>query len=221
MPTPSTPLAGHKILVADDQPAVRAVLEEILNQSGAETWMAEDGEAVLRLIENARPDLIMLDLCMPGMDGWTVLEKLGGAPATRGIPVILETVAGDLDSYDRAKKFGVAAFISKPFRLNEVVEICRRVLEGARPFQGTIARTGVKSPVEVRMRSGTLLATGSMIQKEANGALAELPYPLALGDTVTLVFVEGASAIKAIAEVRWVSRTRDMYCHGFAITSYS
>jgi CheY-like chemotaxis protein len=221
VPTSSAPLDGHKILVADDQPAVRAVLEEILNQAGAETWMAEDGEAVFRLIENQRPDLIMLDLCMPGMDGWSVLERLGSVPETRAIPVILETIAGDLDSFERAKRFGVAAFISKPFRLNEVVEMCRRVLEGARPFQGTVAKTGLKKTVEVRMRSGTLLATGLLVQRESNGALVEMPYPLALGDTVILIFMEGPAAIKAFAEVRWVSRTREMYCHGFAITSYS
>jgi CheY-like chemotaxis protein len=153
---------------------------------------------------------------MPGMDGWTVLDNLGSRPETRMIPVILETIAGDLDSFEKAKRLGVAAFISKPFRLNEVVEICRRVLEGARPFQGTTAATDSKVRLEVRTPGGTLLATGSLLQREPTGALGEMAHPLTLGENVMLVFPDGE---RVNAEVRWVSRIGERFCHGFMLAA--
>jgi two-component system response regulator (stage 0 sporulation protein F) len=218
VPAQAMPLSGRKILVADDQPTVRAVLEEILTQAGAETWMAEDGQVVLQLIEKDSPDLIMLDLRMPGMDGWAVLDHLGSRSETRRIPVILETVAGDLESFEKAKRHGVAAFISKPFRLNEVVEMCRRVLEGARPFQGTAARADSMARLDVRTPGGNLLTSGTLLQRESNGALGELSYPLTLGENVMLIFPDG-ERIKA--EVRWISLVGERYCHGFMLSTKS
>src|SRR5262245_7335060 len=88
------------------------------------------------MVDEYVPDLVLLDLIMPGVDGWEVLERLQASPRTARIPIVVETSSQDYDSYAEARRRNVAAFISKPFRLNEVVHTCRSILLGARPLQG-------------------------------------------------------------------------------------
>src|SRR5947207_2146998 len=150
-----SPLAARRILVVDDQESIREVLETALRDAGADVLTAGDGASAVRVAQSERPELILLDLAMPGMSGWQVLEALHGSAATAGIPVILQTSSGDFPSFEEARRQGVAAFISKPFRLGDVVETCRRTLHGARPFQGREAgETGPTPTVQLRDTGG-------------------------------------------------------------------
>ena len=124
------------VLVVDDEVDIRDAVSELLADEGYVVQTAGDGAEALRKARDLHPSLVLLDLMMPGMNGWQVIEALILAPETAGIPVILQTTAEDLESFEKARRRGVAAFISKPFRLNEVIETCRRILEGARPLQG-------------------------------------------------------------------------------------
>ena len=122
-------MEGRRILVIDDQPSIRGVLQVALEESGADVWAAGDGQSALVILEAALPDLVLLDLVMPGIDGWEVVKRLKANPRTSHLPIILETSAQDYASYAAARKEGIAAFLGKPFRLNEVIETCRRVVE--------------------------------------------------------------------------------------------
>jgi two-component system chemotaxis response regulator CheY len=218
-PTPDPrerPLTGRTILVVDDATSVRGVLQAALTDAGASVWLAEDGQMAIDLLTDRRPDLILLDLVMPRLNGWGVIEKLKAAPRTAAIPIILETSAEDYGSFDRARRHGVVSFISKPFRLNEVVETCRRVLGGARPLQGTNASGRSTRAIEVCDATGQLLAHGDLIDLDSSGAQVEVSAPLPLGQTVTLVFVDGGTTPTA-AEVRWLTNAGERYCQGLLI----
>ncbi len=211
------PLTDRTVLIVDDSASVRGVLEEALTEAGATTWLAEDGDEALELLKGRTPDLILLDLVMPRMNGWSVIEALRRTPELANIPVILETSAEDYSAFDRARRDGVAAFISKPFRLNEVVETCRRVFEGARPLQGRKAEAGEAAwPVEVRGVDGRVLAKGQLVDVDANGAQIEVSAPIPLGTIVSIVRETGDAVILA-AEVRWVTRVENRYCQGLLL----
>ncbi len=216
--TASTPpLASRRILVVDDQPSIRGILQLALTEAGADVWTADDGPTALRTMESGLPDLILLDLVMPGMNGWEVIHALSGSARTSRVPVVLQTSAEDFASFDRAKKQGVAAFISKPFRLSEVIETCRRILEGARPLQGTDIREDETPLTQVRDVKGNLLGVGRLLDRGSGGALVEIESSLALGQTVSLTYSDGAATSTVAGLVRWVSRVGDSFQCGLSI----
>jgi len=208
------PLAGRRILVVDDQPSIRGILETALSEAGADVWCVGDGPTAITLLETANPELILLDLAMPGMNGWQVLETLSGQPRTAAIPVVLETSAEDFPSFQRARKLGVAAFVNKPFRLGEVVETCRRILEGARPLQGRHERRDATPPIQMRDADDNLVALGWLLNVDARGAQVDLESPLEPGRRLTLVTQDGAQLTTRPAEVRWVTPAGGRYHHG-------
>jgi len=211
---PSRPLAARRILIVDDQPSIRGVLEVALSEAGADVWTAADGPAALNSLETALPDLILLDLVMPRMNGWQVIQALATSPRTATIPVVLQTSAEDFASFDRARKHGVAAFISKPFRLGEVIETCRRIAEGARPLQGRGTAQETVPAVTIRSPQGDLIAVGQLLDLSPRGAQVELAVPLALAQKVQLTLErEGAPGIRS-GEVRWMSRVGLRFHHG-------
>lgn len=211
------PLTRRRILIVDDQPSILALLEIALSEAGAEVRSAADGPAALASLEPALPDLILLDLAMPAMDGWQVIDRLMASARTAAIPVVLQTSAVDFTSFDRARRRGVAAFISKPFRLNDVVETCRRILDGARPLQGRAAEPDDAPVVQVQDSQGNLLSTGRLLEQTERGAQAELERPLELAQRVVLA-IQGPDGGKTLeAEVRWVTRAGERFQHGLIV----
>jgi hypothetical protein len=113
----------------------------------------------------------------------------------------------------------VAAFISKPFRINEVIETCRRILDGARPLQGrTAGATDAEGPsVSLRANDGTLMGVGTLLDLADKGAQVKLDTPLPLSRVFTLVIDDGPSPTTRRAEVRWVTHVGTRFHIGFAI----
>jgi PAS domain S-box-containing protein len=109
------------VLMVDDTPANLGVLFELLSESGFRVLVAEDGESALTRAEYACPDLILLDVMMPGIDGFTVCSRLKENPATMDIPVIFMTAL--TDTVDKVKGFhlGAVDYITKPFQDSEVL----------------------------------------------------------------------------------------------------
>jgi signal transduction histidine kinase/DNA-binding response OmpR family regulator len=106
-----------KILVVDDDKDIRNVITDILDQSGYEVFTASSGQQGLDLAAQIVPSLIILDLMMPGMDGWTVLTKLQHKPALADIPVIILSGASGLEM---AMSLGAAAVLFKPVDANQL-----------------------------------------------------------------------------------------------------
>lgn len=132
------------VLIVDDNPDIVALLRANLSATGFQTLEAQNGEVALEKIDQARPDLVLLDLMMPVLDGWAVLEALRTRP--HHPPVIVLTAADEVMNVDRAQRLGVTAYVTKPFNLPELVGLVETVTATGRPGQETQTRT--QGPIE-------------------------------------------------------------------------
>jgi DNA-binding response OmpR family regulator len=114
-----------RVLVVDDEPMVREVLARYLSKEGFDVDIAADGEAALSAFERSRPDLVLLDLMLPSVDGFDVLRRMqaSGAP-----PVIMLTARGDEVDRIIGLEMGADDYVAKPFSPREVVARVRAVL---------------------------------------------------------------------------------------------
>lgn len=121
-----------RIYVADDEADILDILDEALATEGHDVETFFDGEALLERVRQDRPDLILLDINMPGPSGWDVRRELRKDPETADVPVIAVTARGG-DGVEGSARDALefTDYIRKPFRLPEVLERVEAVLEGA------------------------------------------------------------------------------------------
>jgi type II secretory ATPase GspE/PulE/Tfp pilus assembly ATPase PilB-like protein/CheY-like chemotaxis protein len=105
-----------KVLLVDDEDSLRKVMRDLLERDGYDVAEARDGVQALDQIDRVGPDIIVLDLNLPGLDGYGVLSHLRSRPATAAIPVIVLTAKGDEDNEVRVFELGADDFLTKPFR---------------------------------------------------------------------------------------------------------
>lgn len=112
--------SGVHVLVVDDSPTICAVLDKMLSQDGHVVLKATDGEEALALARSELPDLIFLDIVMPGMNGFAVLRALRREPLTHDIPIVM--ISGNLQATEQfyVQRFGADDFMKKPFGRGEV-----------------------------------------------------------------------------------------------------
>ena len=115
------------ILIADDYEDNRELLRLILVTADYEVREARDGQECLRMAQEQPPDLIMIDLSMPVLDGWLVFQELKADERTSSIPCVAVTARAEPDR-ERALKAGFSDYLSKPFRSGELLETVRRLL---------------------------------------------------------------------------------------------
>jgi DNA-binding response OmpR family regulator len=106
------------VLIVDDEPDILLMLRTALETEGFETSLAGDGETALRRVRDDQPDVILLDLMMPMVDGWAVIEGLGDARRRPGLIVI--SAKGRPSDIARAYRLGADAYVMKPFSLDEL-----------------------------------------------------------------------------------------------------
>jgi sigma-B regulation protein RsbU (phosphoserine phosphatase) len=108
-------MAPARILIVDDEPLNVDYLEQELEGGNHEILKAADGQQALEIVQSTPPDLILLDIMMPVLDGFQVLTQLKSDPSTRSIPVIIISAAGDIRNIVRGLKLGAEDFLPKPF----------------------------------------------------------------------------------------------------------
>ncbi|MEI7553869.1 response regulator [Candidatus Chlorohelix sp.] len=113
--------AGRKILVIDDEPGIVDIVETNLLGEGFEVISAKDGKEGLDKIRSEFPDLVILDVMMPEMDGWQVLRELEKEPETAGIPVIMLTAKAADEDYIYGLEEGAVEYLTKPFFPQELI----------------------------------------------------------------------------------------------------
>jgi type II secretory ATPase GspE/PulE/Tfp pilus assembly ATPase PilB-like protein/ActR/RegA family two-component response regulator len=113
---PTTRVTEAKVLLVDDEDQLRRVMRDLLERDGYSVTEARDGVEALDQIDRHAPDIIVLDLSLPGLDGYGVLAHLRSRPATVDIPVVVLTAQGDEDNEVRVFEMGADDFLSKPFR---------------------------------------------------------------------------------------------------------
>ncbi len=121
----------HKILVVDDDASVRTLVRDVLEVEGFDVDVAENGYAALRRIEAGRPDCVVLDIMMPGLDGHAVLSRIRGADGGPALPVVMLTAAADDAQAWQAWSGGADYFLAKPFDPSELLRYLDYLFAGA------------------------------------------------------------------------------------------
>jgi PleD family two-component response regulator len=103
------------VLIVDDETTARFVTREVLSGAGFETEEAEDGVAALQMLEDLKPDIVIADVMMPVMDGFTLCEEIRRRPGGKLLPILMVTGLDDAVSIHRAYEVGATDFITKPF----------------------------------------------------------------------------------------------------------
>ena len=121
------------MLVADDEPPIRLLCQVNLSIAGMDVLQATDGEEALELARTGRPDIVLLDLMMPRVDGWTVAQELRSDERTKEIPIVFLTARATANDRRRAEELGALGYVLKPFDpvglaplVTDVVDRCAR-----------------------------------------------------------------------------------------------
>jgi len=121
------------VLVVDDDESITKLLHIILSRQGYRVHIAHDGREAVEMAENLTPDLILMDMVMPGMDGFCATEQIKHNPKLKGIPVIF--LAGRQTEEDHSKAFakGATAFLVKPFTGDQIRNLVALTMQSLQP----------------------------------------------------------------------------------------
>lgn len=116
----------EKVLIVDDQFGIRTLLNEVLSKEGYKIYQAANGLQALNVTKQHAPDLVLLDMKIPGMDGLEILKKM--KEIDPDIKVLIMTAYGEMDLIEKTKKLGALAHFSKPFDIEEIRSAVKKYL---------------------------------------------------------------------------------------------
>jgi diguanylate cyclase (GGDEF)-like protein len=151
---------SHRVLVVDDEEHIRKIVKFQLERAGYVVDTAEDGVEALKSVEASHPDLVLLDLMMPNMDGYEVCRRLKSNYQTSHIPVIMVTAKADLENKLQGFEDGANDYIAKPFAVTELLVRIRNVLQWsqlqrqANPLTGLPGNVAIERELERRLGAG-------------------------------------------------------------------
>lgn len=119
-----------RILAVDDDPNVLSMLEKVLRREGYEVMVVQNGTAAISMFSEREFDLILLDVMMPGVDGFEVSRTLRQADKPRKVPVVFITAKDDAESMREGFRSGGSIFISKPFTATQLTKLVRSLIGG-------------------------------------------------------------------------------------------
>jgi CheY-like chemotaxis protein len=119
-----------KALIVDDEPNVRRLLHTILSKN-FDVYEAEDGRQAIEMANTQKPDVVLMDMMMPRMDGLTACHMIKNDPATKSIPVIMVTAIGFELNIKLSQQMGASGYITKPFSTEELLDKIAQVLTAA------------------------------------------------------------------------------------------
>jgi signal transduction histidine kinase/CheY-like chemotaxis protein len=177
------PLTGKPlVLLIDDDPAVRDVFGRYLSKEGYDVHLAADGKTGLEMARAARPAVIILDVMMPGMDGWAVLGELKNDPELNAVPVIMATL---LDDREFGYTLGAQEYLTKPVERDRLVSIVRSylkmgnvlVVEDDPATREMLQRTLEKESLQVRTAENGRIALDRIREEIPGAVLLDLMMP--------------------------------------------
>jgi CheY-like chemotaxis protein len=124
--------ARPRVLIVDDERKNRQLIEVMLGDEHYEIAMASSGEEALALIQARQPDLVLLDVMMPGMDGYQIAARIKGDPATARLPIIMLSALTDRNSMSHGRTAGAEAFLAKPVNGGELRQQVQKLLGEAK-----------------------------------------------------------------------------------------
>ena len=215
------------VLVADDEEDVRFLLSRLLGDVGYEVYLAQDGEEALDRIDASKPDLMILDLMMPGLDGWGVLKRLEGHPNPP--LVVLLTARGDPESFARGMRAGAAAYVTKPFRFHELIATVQGLLasDGKAQVMHSERRRETRRPVtaDVKIfgRDDMPIALGQCVDLSYGGLQVHLGLKIDQGFPVSIAFdlSRDTPVVRIDGQVKWCQAVPRGYAHGLSFVKLS
>lgn len=115
-----------RILVCDDDPVILRLLQVNLELEGYDVALAHHGEEALEICQSDRPDLVILDIMMPRLDGYQTAERLKADAATKDIPIVFLSAKAQQSDIEKGKSYGVSDYLTKPFDPTELIEVVER-----------------------------------------------------------------------------------------------
>jgi DNA-binding response OmpR family regulator len=119
---------GKRILICDDDPVILRLLQVNLELEGYEVVLANNGEQALDVAAAENPDLIILDIMMPRLDGYQTAERLKANSTTQGTPIIFLSAKAQQSDIDRGRQYGVEEYLTKPFDPSDLLDVVERLL---------------------------------------------------------------------------------------------
>ena len=126
-------MPGEKILIVEDDRISQKMVRDALQAGGYETAEAESGEAALKKVAEHTPDLILMDIRLPGIDGLETTRRLKADPQTAAIPIVAVTAHAMPEDESIIREAGCEAYMPKPLRFSSLMSLVRNVLSGAEP----------------------------------------------------------------------------------------
>ncbi len=136
-------MSKKEILIVEDEESLLKLESLLLTTRGYKVRGVENGQEALDCVADRKPDLMLLDVMLPGVDGFEVCRQIKGEEATRHIHVIMVTAKKSREDMERAEQVGADWFITKPFKSAMLVETVRRFLSGDFVSDGILSSTGV------------------------------------------------------------------------------
>lgn len=119
-----------RILVVEDNMLVQEVYASALQQLDCDIVTADDGHEALELAEEERPDLIIMDIMLPGVSGLDLVQQMKADPELKDVPIIVVTTMANAGDQEKIRAAGADAYLPKPIQIDEFIDAVRRTLEG-------------------------------------------------------------------------------------------
>jgi DNA-binding response OmpR family regulator len=121
---------GKNVLVIEDEPNIIEAISFILSRDGWSVATHSNGHDAVGVVQEAMPDLVILDVMLPGKTGYDILRELRSEDATQGLPVLMLTAKGQVKDREMAERAGASRFMTKPFSNAEVLDAVRELVAG-------------------------------------------------------------------------------------------
>lgn len=152
----------ERILVVEDEKTIAELIAEALKRRGYRVEAVHDGDGGLYAVETTLPDLVILDVMLPGMDGWEVCRRIRENPATKGIPVLMLTARRDERDLLAGFDVGADDYMKKPFSVNELAARVKSLLRRG-GTKGTAEKVITIGPLTVDTEKGEAMLKGSIL----------------------------------------------------------
>jgi CheY-like chemotaxis protein len=120
-----------KVVIIDDNPAIVEMLQRKLEKEDYEVFGCVESVKAMEVCLQQKPDIVVLDILMPGKSGWDVMEELKSDPATASIPVIISTVKNRPEDMEKGKELQATDYIAKPYVFSDLLEKVQKILGNA------------------------------------------------------------------------------------------
>ena len=213
----ASPASARRILLVDDQPFFLALAQNILHTGGYAVQTAASGAEGMELARTTTPDAILLDVEMPGMDGFEACRRLKRDPLTVAIPVLMFTATRNPQVNQQAFEAGAVAVILKGTDAERLLNALQLTLTTARKQQ--IAPRATVA-LAVTYEHGARAGTGETLNLSQDGMFVKTPFPAEVGALLLVKFaLPGARPWQCTARVVWTSRPEEEHAYppGMAI----